>query len=105
MHENSILLVTVKYTLVCLESALVVFGCTTHDFPHKSKAVNWQSWGHYSKNVTHYILLVTSMQCNALQLHITPGKTVTSYILHVTLMAVLVILLHTYYICSLQAIC
>jgi len=27
-----------------------------------------QSWGHYSKNVTCYIPLITSMCCNSLQL-------------------------------------
>ena len=33
-----------------------------------------QSWGRYSKNVTRYILLVISTQCNSLQLHITYRK-------------------------------
>ena len=44
-----------------------VLGCTTHDCPDKSKAVNWQSRGRYFKNVTFYILLVTSIQWNVLQ--------------------------------------
>ena len=49
------------------------------------------SWGRYSKNVTRYILLVTSKQCNALQLHTTPIKTVMNYILHVTVRAVTIL--------------
>ena len=30
MHENSIFLVPVKYTLVCCVPTLAVLGCTTH---------------------------------------------------------------------------
>ena len=36
-----------------------------------STAAPSQSWGHYSKSVTHYVLLITSAHCNMLQLHIT----------------------------------
>ena len=62
-----------------------------------------QSWGHYCKSVTCYILLVTSMQCNALELHVTPKKIVTSYVLRITLRAATSNII-TYYICPVQVI-
>ena len=61
-----------------------------------------QSWGHYTKNVTSYILLVTFTRCSVLQYYYLLKK-VTSYILLATLRAVTSNNI-TYYICLLQTI-